>query len=115
VCTNFSVQIGDQSVKRLYADEIDALKCYENTTGYIRETYLGDMGNPLVYARVTMPEYTYAANKVNLDTLGTRPIGETLLYNNTLVTRSEFEVKRLSQDDELLFDGLVHSIYYRGY
>lgn len=113
VCGNFSVEIADQRMKPLYADEIAALKCYENTYGYIRETYLGDIGNPLVYARVTMPEYTYVANKESLENLGNRPIGETLLYRHPSMTRGEFEVKRLSQDDELLFDALVHFNYYR--
>ena len=113
VCDNFSVEISDQCVKSLYADEIAALKCYESDTGYIRETYLGDVGNPLVYARVTMPESTYQANKEDLENLGNRPIGETMLYKDPSLTRSEFEIKRITQDDELLFDALVHLNFYR--
>jgi chorismate-pyruvate lyase/SAM-dependent methyltransferase len=113
VCDNFSVKISDQSVKPLYSDEIDALKCYESETGYVRETYLGDTSNPLVYARVSMPESTYEAFRIQLDNLGSRPIGETLLYSDPTYTRTEFEVKRLCQDDELLFDALVHHQFYR--
>jgi chorismate--pyruvate lyase len=113
VCNNFSVKISDQSVKPLYSDEISALKCYSCESGYVRETYLGDPTNPLVYARVSMPESTYAAYKSELDSLGTRPIGETLLYKDPSLTRSEFEVKRLSQNDELLFDSLVHHQFHR--
>jgi chorismate--pyruvate lyase len=113
VCDNFSVKISDQSVKPLYSDEIAALKCYESETGYVRETYLGDTSNPLVYARVSMPESTYEAFRIQLDNLGSRPIGETLLYSDPTYTRTEFEVKRLCQDDELLFDALVHHQFYR--
>lgn len=113
VCNDFSVEITDQCMKPLYADEIAALKCYGSPMGYIRETYLGDIGNPLVYARVTMSESTYAANRESLENLGNRPIGETFLYKDPSLSRSEFEVKRLTQDDELLFDTLVHFNFYR--
>lgn len=113
VCENFSVKISDQSVKPLYSEEIAALKCYGFESGYVRETYLGDPSNPLVYARVSMPESTYNAYKEQLDALGTKPIGETLLYNDPSFTRSEFEVKQLSENDELLFDALVHHEFYR--
>jgi chorismate-pyruvate lyase len=113
VCDNFAVEISDQRIKYLYADEISALKCYDQETGYIRETYLGETGNPLVYARVTMPEVTYLANRTALDNLGNKPIGETLLYNDPSMTRSVFEVKKLTQDDELLFDAIVHENFYR--
>jgi len=113
VCTDFTVEISDQSVKPLYADEVSALKCYDKRNGYVRETYLGDPGNPLVYARVTMPEQTYLANREALENLGNRPIGETILYKDPTMTRSVFEVKRLTQNDELLFDAIVHQNFYR--
>lgn len=113
VCAQFTVHITDQRVKPLYADEIAALGCYESSNGYIRETYLGDENHPFVYARVTMPEATYLSYKVELDNLGNRPIGETLLYSNPTTTRSEFEIKRITQDDELLFDELVHTNFYK--
>ncbi len=113
VCAQFTVHITDQRVKPLYADEIAALGCYETSNGYIRETYLGDENHPFVYARVTMPESTYLMYKAELDNLGNRPIGETLLYSNPTTTRSDFEIKRITQDDELLFDELVHTNFYK--
>jgi len=113
VCVDFRVEISDQSIKPLYADEISALKCYDKRNGYVRETYLGDPGNPLVYARVTMPEQTYLANREALENLGNKPIGETILYKDPTMTRSVFEVKRLTQNDELLFDAIVHQNFYR--
>lgn len=113
VCENFTVEVSDQCIKNLYADEVAALKCYDTTIGFVRETYLGDFGNPVVYARVTMPHSTYEFKKSELDNLGNRPIGETLLYTDPTLTRSEFEVKRITCDDELLFDLLVHNNFYR--
>ena len=113
VCENFTVEVTDQCIKTLYADEVAALKCYDMTEGFVRETYLGDTGNPVVYARVTMPQSTYQFKKFELDNLGNRPIGETLLYRDPSLTRSEFEIKRITCDDELLFDQLVHDNFYK--
>jgi chorismate--pyruvate lyase len=113
VCEHFTVEVTEQRVKTLYADEVAALRCYDTTQGFVREAYLGDTGNPVVYARVTMPQSTYQLKKSELDNLGNRPIGETLLYKDPTMTRSEFEVKRITRDDELLFDLLVHNNYYK--
>lgn len=113
VCENFCVEVSDQCIKSLYADEVAVLKCYDTKQGFVRETYLGDSGNPVVYARVTMPQTTYESKKHELDTLGNKPIGETLLYNDPTLTRSEFEVKRITANDELLFDLLVHESFFK--
>ncbi|HZI25556.1 MAG TPA: chorismate lyase [Chryseolinea sp.] len=113
VCENFAVEVTDQCVKSLYADEVAALKCYDTLQGFVRETYLGNIGNPVVYARVTMPHSTYQFKKSELDNLGNRPIGETLLYRDPTLTRSEFEVKRITCNDELLFDLLVHDNFFK--
>jgi chorismate--pyruvate lyase len=113
VCTDFCVEVCDQSVKFLHADEAAALKCYETKLGYIRETYLGGKNNPLVYARVTMPHSTYQAMKEELDNLGNRPIGETILYKDQNTVRGEMEVKQIFENDELLFDALVHENFYQ--
>ena len=113
VCDDFCVEIADQQIKELYADEIAVLKCYEEPLGYVRETYLGGKNNPLVYARVTMPPSTYKARKNELDSLGNRPIGETLLYNDPTMWRGEMEIKCLTENDQLLFDALVHENFYK--
>jgi chorismate-pyruvate lyase len=112
VCHDFCVEVTDQRIKALYADEVAALKCYEDPHGYIRETYLGGKNNPLVYARVTMPSVTYMARKEELDNLGNRPIGETILYKDANLSRSHMEVKRITENDELLFDAMVHKNFY---
>ncbi len=62
----------------------------------------------MVYARVTIPWRTFEVNKTAFETLGTQPIGETMLYNNPSVIRSGFEIKCLKQDDRLLYDAVKH-------
>jgi chorismate lyase len=92
----------EQGQRPLHADEAAALRCSGNRIGFVRETFLGERDEPLVYGRVAMPEETYEAMKPELDTLGSRPIGETMLYGDATVTRSAFEVRRLSASDDLL-------------
>jgi chorismate-pyruvate lyase/ubiquinone/menaquinone biosynthesis C-methylase UbiE len=113
VCTDFKVTISEQRLHNLHADEVGPLGCYDYAYGFVRETYLGEPGDPLVYARVSIPYTSYLKNKSALDNLGTRPIGEALLYGNPEVTRSEFEIKRVSLNDELMFDAIVHQSFFQ--
>lgn len=113
VCSDFCVKVKQEDVKPLQADEIAALGCYHNPNGYIRETYLGSRDNALVYARVTMPQSTYEFKRKDFENLGNRPIGESLLYNDPSVTRSGFEINRITLNDELLFDSEVHESFYK--
>jgi chorismate-pyruvate lyase/SAM-dependent methyltransferase len=113
VCSNFQVTISDEKLNVLHADEISPLGCYSIAYGYVRETYLGEPGNPLVYARVSLPYHVYLQNKSAFDNLGSRPIGEALLYKDPGITRSEFEVKKITMDDELMFDSLVHQSFFQ--
>ncbi len=113
VCDDFKVQVNAQGTNMLYSDEIEAMKSFDTPYGFVRETYLGGKNNPVVYARVSMPLTTYHANKEALDNLGNRPIGETILYSHPDFHRSELEVKKLSQDDELLFNSMVHDNYFQ--
>lgn len=113
VCNNFSLEVKDQQVKHMLTQELLALGSTESTLGYVRETCLGGEGDPLVYARVTMPYRTYLSKREALETLGSRPIGETLLYHDGEIKRSPFEIKKITQDDELLFDSLVHQHFFQ--
>jgi chorismate-pyruvate lyase/SAM-dependent methyltransferase len=113
VCNNLTLVVKDEQVKHMLTQELLALGNHESTLGYVRETCLGGEGNPLVYARVTMPYNTYLLKREALEKLGTRPIGETLLYNDGEITRSPFEIKKITQDDELLFDALVHQNFFQ--
>jgi chorismate-pyruvate lyase/predicted SAM-dependent methyltransferase len=113
VCNDLTLVVKDEQVKHMLTQELLALDNHESTLGYVRETCLGGEGNPLVYARVTMPYNTYLSKREALEKLGTRPIGETLLYNDGDITRSPFEIKKITQDDELLFDALVHQNFFQ--
>lgn len=113
VCSNLTLVVKDEQVKNMLTQELLALGNHESTLGYVRETCLGGEGNPLVYARVTMPYNTYLTKREALEKLGTRPIGETLLYNDGKIIRSPFEIKKITQDDELLFDALVHQNFFQ--
>lgn len=113
VCSEFQVTVCDQKVGHLHAEELQPLECFNFAYGYVRETYLGEPGDPLVYARVSLPYSVYLRHKDALDNLGSRPIGEALLYNKPQIRRSEFEIKRVSMDDELMFDALVHKSFFK--
>jgi chorismate-pyruvate lyase/SAM-dependent methyltransferase len=113
VCHDFQVTVTDQKLNHLHAEEITPLQCNDIAYGYIRETYLGRPEDPLVYARVSIPYTVYLKHKMALDSLGSRPIGEALLYNNPDIRRSEFEIKRVSMNDELMFDALVHQNFFK--
>jgi chorismate-pyruvate lyase/SAM-dependent methyltransferase len=113
VCSDFQVTVTDQRLNNLHAEEVKPLQCYDMAYGYVRETYLGHPENPLVYARVSIPYTVYLKHKESLDNLGTRPIGEALLYNKPEIRRGEFEVKRVSMNDELMFDALVHRNFFQ--
>lgn len=60
------------------------------TNNFAREVYLLGDNIPWVHAITTAPEITYLKFKTELDNLGTKLLGETLLYSQTY-TRSAFE------------------------
>jgi chorismate lyase len=93
ICTNFSLDVIDQSLGVLTHDEAEILDSVEIPYCLIRQTYLKCDDEAFVYARVCVPHETLFRNKDAFETLGNKPIGETLLYNRKNVYRSEFEIK----------------------
>ena len=61
----------------------------EHSHGYLREVFLCVRDQPVVYARTTVTNPTPEV-KESIVTLGDRPIGVNLLYNNAKVRRSPF-------------------------
>lgn len=59
---------------------------------YIRQIFLLGDAHPQVYARTTVPLKVYTEYKQLFDSLGDKPIGESLLYNNPAITRTPFMV-----------------------
>lgn len=66
---------------------------------WIREIHMDSEGKVLTYGRVSMPYTTYQHHQQMLDSLGDKPIGKTLLYNNPLVERSAFSFTLIHQED----------------
>ena len=92
LCRNFSLEVIDQSLGVLSEDEAIALDSVETPYCLIRQAYLMCDDEPHVFARVCIPHETLFRNRLAFETLGNKPIGETLLYNRANVTRGEFEV-----------------------
>ncbi len=59
--------------------------------GLVRQIYLTDDKQPLTYGRTVIPQRTLDRYAEHFAQLGTKPIGDTLLYDNPDVTRSAFE------------------------
>ena len=88
---SIQVKVLDQRFVKALDDEYAVLNMQENELPFVRQVLLmGDNELPLTYGRVVIPPRTYQANLQAFEKLGERPIGETLLYNNPDVTRSEF-------------------------
>ncbi len=69
---------------------------------WVRQTSFSAQGQrPKLFAHVFVPLETYREHQVAFDTLGERPIGRTLLYNNAEVTRSTFSYMALHPAEPL--------------
>ncbi|MDF2529927.1 MAG: chorismate--pyruvate lyase [Gammaproteobacteria bacterium] len=62
---------------------------------WVREIFHTAKGKKLIYARLELPEQTYNRYHFELEALGTKPIGVTLLYGNPDVTRSGFTYSKM--------------------
>lgn len=103
ISKTFSVQLISQSLGVLTADEKTILDA-KDPFSYVRQGYLMCDEKAYVYTRVCIPYKTLYINKEAFENLGSRPIGETLLYNNPNTTRGEFEVNSFSSDSTLFKD-----------
>lgn len=88
-------QVYDDFELRVLSEQVAPLTSYEKIyckgdLGYVRQVFLLGDGCPQVFARVAVPLKVYTQYKTLFRDLGNRPIGETLLYNNPAIERSEF-------------------------
>lgn len=99
----FSLQVLNQSIGKPFADEINAFNKYPITASValIRNVLLKADTQPVIFARVIVPESTYLNYQDAFNTLGNAPIGNTLLYNNPCVLRKQFEYKLLNSQDSI--------------
>ncbi|HRE31010.1 MAG TPA: chorismate lyase [Candidatus Berkiella sp.] len=68
---------------------------------FIRQVFLRGDNIPWTYGRVVIAASTYQAYFTQFASLGSQPLGETLLYNNPDTTRSGFEYALITQDTPL--------------
>ena len=85
------VVVHQQAFLPLSADEQNHLKV---SKGYLREVVIRAEGSPIVYARTAVMSASLEVKRA-LVSLGTKPIGESILYNNAKVTRSPFSYLRI--------------------
>lgn len=95
VCRQLTVNILDQNFRDLLPDETFLINSSDNKA-YIRSIFLQGDTIPFCYGRVVVPPTIYADYQSDFNNLGTKLIGETLLYNNPKTIRSAFEFGYIS-------------------
>lgn len=104
LCKSLSVELLHQKFEAARADETLCLQLTQcDPFPMVRQVFLKGDAVPWVYARVVIPFETYQAYRVQFENLHSRLLGETLLYDNPKVTRSEFEFGLLASQDPLHF------------
>ncbi len=91
-----AVQLQSQRLSTAFADEKNILAIDENNS-LIRKVHIVGDQKPLVHGRVVVPNATYRKFQIELDLLGTKFIGETLLYDRPGVSRSAFQYAKVAE------------------
>lgn len=68
-------------------------------TALVRQITLSSINETLVFARTIIPRDTYDFFSQEVDNLGTKPIGDNLLFEKSKFTRDEFIIRKLSSND----------------
>lgn len=101
---NYSLQLIKQELTATPIEDQQALNISEQS--FVRRVLQSGDNIPLCYARTTIPLITFEKYRAEFENLGEQPIGETLLYNNPAVTRSEFEVCCITSANPLLQEAI---------
>lgn len=113
VCKNLTLNLIEQNFCLPFTDEIRLLGLDEarqnKSACYIRKIFLEGDGVPFSYGRVVVPKFVYLNHVNNFNSLGTRLIGETMLYGNPGTTRSPFEYNKIDAAHPL-FDSIAISL-----
>lgn len=98
----FSLELLSQSLDTPFADEINTFSNYsiETSVALIRKVFIKANAQVVIFARVIVPEQTYLNYQDAFNNLGNAAIGNTLLYHNPDVTRTNFEYKALDCEDD---------------
>ncbi|MDF2940888.1 MAG: hypothetical protein K0R66_1530 [Gammaproteobacteria bacterium] len=96
-----------EALKQIFPDwqlQVLSQEWHENSKTWVREIAHVSNKKNLVYAKLEVPEQSFKSFKSELQNLGSKPIGVTLLYGNPDVTRSAFSYSKLACP--MLGDGL---------
>lgn len=88
---DFRVELLQQSAQPARADEALALGMQPGAQVWVREVLLHTAGAPRVFARSVAPLSSLAASGMDLDSLGTRSLGE-ILFSDARIQRSDIEI-----------------------
>ncbi len=104
ISKDITVKVLDQRFMSAISDEYMALGIPQDELPFVRQVFLvGENQVPLTYGRVVIPKQTYQAHFGDFEKLGSKLLGESLLYNNPDVIRSEFEFACLENDPRQIF------------
>lgn len=70
-----------------------------NPQAWVREIFHHGEGKNWIYAKLSVPNQTFELYQSQLESLGDKPIGATLLFNNPDVVRSGFSYRIIKTDD----------------
>ena len=73
-------------------------KLLEYNETLIRKITLSNSNETLVFAKTVIPQNTYDFFTVELDNLGTKPIGDNLLFDKDRFNRDNFILRKLPSD-----------------
>lgn len=90
---DFRVELLHQSLQPAREDEALALGIEPGAEAWIREVLLHAAGAPRVFARSVAPLASLADSGLDLDSLGTRSLGE-VLFADARIERSDIEISR---------------------
>ncbi|MCS5710923.1 chorismate lyase [Candidatus Berkiella aquae] len=98
-CQHLGVQVLAQQFAAVDATEQTLSE--QGALPFVRQVFLCGDDVPWTYGRVVIAPSTYQSYFTQFASLGSKPLGETLLYNNPDTTRSRFEYALITQDTPL--------------
>jgi chorismate--pyruvate lyase len=97
-----------QEWQDLLADEKQAFDLSESKA-WVRQIFHVGHEKKQIYAKLSVPKITYEQYQIELESLGNKPIGATLLFNNPDVSRSSFAYRIFKASDPI-YHSICHEI-----
>lgn len=106
---NLSLTLLHQALGQAHPDEMKKLDIsFTDDFPLVRQVRIGTTACTNLYCRVIIPAVFYEQKKALFDGLGSRFIGETLLYHQAHVQRSIFEYARLTPQHKLYQEAMYY-------